>query len=300
MKSIAKKELTIGFWVIVALVVLFIGINFLKGVNMFKAANYFYASYTSVEGLAQSAPVTLNGYKIGIVREISYDYDNPGHVVVELSLDKKLKIPYGTEALITSDLLGTASIALNMGNPTDGYYAVGDTITSGSVPGLVQSLSDGLMPSITGIMVKIDTLLTGVNAIVADPALTAGVHRIDDITAELNASIRSLHAILNAMQPIAADLKSITGNADTIAANFADVSRTINAAPIDSLIRDLHATIINLQQLTAELNNPNGTIGRVANDPALYDNLNATAQSLDSLLTDIKANPKRYINIKVF
>lgn len=85
-----RKELLIGVLAVLALAILFFGINFLKGVNIFKAANYFYASYTNVEGLTQSAPVTLNGYKIGIVRDIRYDYNNPGHVVVELSLDKQL------------------------------------------------------------------------------------------------------------------------------------------------------------------------------------------------------------------
>ena len=110
MKQIFRREVMIGLLVILALVLLYFGINFLKGVNIFKAANYYYASYNNVEGLAVSAPVTLNGYKIGLVRSISYDYNRPGNVIVEMSVDKSLRLPKGSTASLGSDLLGTASI----------------------------------------------------------------------------------------------------------------------------------------------------------------------------------------------
>ena len=98
MKKLLSKELIIGASVLLSLLILFFGIDYLKGINVFKSANYYYASYTNVAGLTQSAPVTLNGYKIGLVREINYEYDNPGHVLVEISLDKQLKVPVGTKA----------------------------------------------------------------------------------------------------------------------------------------------------------------------------------------------------------
>lgn len=88
-----SRELIIGMSVLVALLVLFFGIDYLKGINVFKAANYYYVSYTNVNGLTVSSPVTINGFKVGQVRDINYEYDNPGHVLVELSLDKKLKVP---------------------------------------------------------------------------------------------------------------------------------------------------------------------------------------------------------------
>lgn len=97
---------------LIAIAILIFGINFLKGVNLFKASNYYYATYNNVEGLAESAHVTLNGFNVGQVREIRYDYDHPGNVNVEISLDKSLKLPQGTKALLTSDMLGTASIVL--------------------------------------------------------------------------------------------------------------------------------------------------------------------------------------------
>jgi len=130
MNKIFRKEVLVGVLVIVACLILFFGINFLKGINLFKAANYFYATYNNVQGLAISAPVTLNGYKVGVVREINYDYENPGNITVEISVDKNLRMPQGSKATVSLDILGTASVVLRLGNPADGFYAVGDTIES--------------------------------------------------------------------------------------------------------------------------------------------------------------------------
>ena len=102
-----KKEFTIGVSVIVAVLILVFGINYLKGVNLFQASNSYTAVYTNVAGLTQSAPVTVNGLKVGIVRDLAYEYDNPGHVRVRLDLDDNLKLTRGTEAVIVTDMLGT-------------------------------------------------------------------------------------------------------------------------------------------------------------------------------------------------
>ena len=299
MKAIFRKEVLIGVLVIVALAILFFGINFLKGINIFKAANYFYANYTNVEGLAQSAPVTLNGFKVGIVRDMHYDYERPGNVTVEMSLDKALRLPQGTQAEVTTDLLGTASIVLHLGNPAEGYCAIGDTLAGTVNPGLMGSIGETLMPSVSAIFPKIDTLLTTLNTIAADPALTSSVRRLDNITAELDASLRSLHSLLASMTPVSRDLQSITTNVDSITGNLAHVSNTLREAPVDSILLDVRETIDNLRQLTADLNNPDSSIGKLTGDPALYDNLNSAAASLDSLLIDVKRNPKRYISIKL-
>ncbi len=275
MNKIFRKEVLVGVLVIVACLILFFGINFLKGINLFKAANYFYATYNNVQGLAISAPVTLNGYKVGVVREINYDYEKPGNITVEISVDKNLRMPQGSKATVSLDILGTASVVLRLGNPADGFYAVGDTIESSVDAGMLASVSENLMPSVNAIFPKIDTLLTSLNAIAADPALTRSISRLDGITTELEASLVSLHKVMGALQPIASDIKSITTNVDTITGDLTAVSARLREAP------------------------PDGTVGKLTADPALYDNLNATVASLDSLFVDIKKNPKRYINIKL-
>lgn len=300
MNKILRKEILIGILVIVAAAILFFGINFLKGVNLFKASNYFYATYANVEGLTQSAPVTLNGYKIGIVREIRYDYAHPGNVTVEFSVDKELRLPRGSVATVGADVLGTASIALTLGDAADGYYSIGDTIPSEYKAGLVDALSKDLMPSVSSIFPKIDTLLTNINVLVADPALAKSIGRLDDITAELDQSVRSLHAVMASLAPTARDIKGITENVDTITGDLAAVSARLRYVPVDSIMQQLQATADNLHTLTDNLNNPNSTLGHLTRDDELYQNLNSTVASLDSVLVDFKKNPRRYINLRIF
>lgn len=294
-----KKEILVGLTVALALVLLFVGINFLKGVNVFKAANYYYATYTDVAGLSTSAPVTINGFKVGQVRSVEYQYDNPGHVVVEFSVDKALRIPQGSQAVITTDLLGTATIALRMGADRSAFYSVGDTVATGVDAGLMSAVSNDVMPAVSAIIPKIDSLITGLNTLVSDPALSASVRRMDNITADLGASVQSLRTVMAAMEPVSRNVTSITTNVDTISGNLSTVSGELAAAPVDSIMGELNRTVANLEQLTAALNNPDSSIGRLTSDPELYNNINSTVMSLDSLFVDIKRNPKRYISIKL-
>lgn len=300
MKQFFRKEALIGLLVVLALVLLFFGLNFLKGINVFKASNYYYATYNNVEGLSVSAPVNLNGFKVGQVRDITYDFNHPGHVVVEMSLDKDLRLPEGSHAVLASDLLGTASISLNLGPASGSFVAVGDTIDGNVASGMMAALSDNLLPAVNAIVPKVDTLLTSLNTLVADPALAASVQRLDAITAELNATLRSLHAATAQLGPVVGNINSITENVDTITGDLTALSGRLSKVKVDSILNDVQATMANLNELTAQLNNRDSSVGKLLNDPALYDNLNSTVASLDSLFVDIKRNPKRYISIKVF
>lgn len=299
MKKIFNKEVIIGLCVIAAMAILFFGINFLKGVNLFKAVNFYYASFTNVQGLAVSAPVTLNGFQVGLVRDIHYEYDNPGHVLVEISLDKDLKVPAGSEAVITSDILGTATVMLKLSDSKD-YHIVGDRLKGVTASGMLDAVSENLMPEISQIMPRVTQLLDNLNNIVGDSAVTASVKRLDAITADLQATTRNLAAATGKLGPVATDVKSITGSVDSIANNLVVISNNLRNAPIDQLMGDMQATTDNLKRLTQQLNDPNSSLGLLINDPTLYNNLNTAVSSLDSLLVDIKKNPKRYINVKVF
>lgn len=298
MNKIFRKEVIIGLIVLGAMAVLFIGINFLKGVNVFKAANYYYVSFTDVQGLAQSAPVTVNGFKVGQVRDISYEYDNPGHVLVELSLDRNLRVPAGSKAVLTSDILGTASIALDMAH-SDNYHKVGDKLTGVVPKGMMDNVSNELLPSLSGLFPKIDTLLSSINAIVGSPELAQSVKRLDAITINLEATTRQLNAVMATLPSITGDIKAITGNFNTASEDISAVTASLKEVPIDSITDNLQKLTANLHVLSEQLNDPNSTLGMLTHDPALYRNLNSTVASLDSLFVDIKRNPKRYISIKL-
>lgn len=298
MKKHFSKELQIGLSVLCALAILFFGIDFLKGVNLFHASNYYYATYDNVNGLAISAPVTINGFKVGQVRTIEYQYDNPGTVKVELSMDSELKVPEGSRALLTTDMLGTASIALHLANSKT-YIPVGSKIEGGQESGLMDGITNNIMPAISAIAPKVDTLLTTTNRLLSDPALTASIQRMDAITANLEASSTNLNRTIAMMPAIAGDVKTITGNFTDTSDQLLTFSQTMNRIPVDSLANQIQLTTANLRALTEQLNDRNSTLGLLMNDPTLYNNLNSTVRSLDSLFVDIKAHPKRYISIKL-
>lgn len=293
-----KKEITIGICVILAMAFLFVGIEYLKGINVFKPANYYEVSYTDVNGLALSAPVTLNGYKVGQVNNIEYEYDNPGHILVELSLNKNLRVPAGSEAIIVTDMLGTATVTLKLADTKD-FHDVGDRLIGKTDKGLMANLSTDLMPTVANIIPKVDSLLTAINILVADPALRNSIQRLDGITSNLESSMVQLNSSVKTLPGIMTNVEGATGNLNKITGDISTVSAEVAQMPLDSTMNNLKVTTDNLRQLTEELKNPNSTLGLLMSDPQLYNNLNSTVGSLDSLFIDIKKNPKRYINIKL-
>lgn len=294
----SKKELVIGVCAVIALCVLFFGIDYLKGVNIFKPTNYYYATYTNVAGLQVSAPVTVNGFKVGQVRNINYEYNNPGHVKVEIGLDKELRVPKGSKAVIESDLLGTATVVLHMA-PTTDYQDRGTEIAGETASGMMDNVSQNLLPNVSAIFPKVDSLLTALNTLVRDPAISQSVNRLDAITLNLEQTMRKLNTTTGQLSPVMTNVNGITSNLNTITSDLTEVSAELKRMPIDSTMNNILALSNNLRTLSAELNNPNSSIGALTHDRQLYDNLNNCAASLDSLLIDVKKNPKRYISIKL-
>ena len=298
MKTMQKKELMIGLTVLITLLILFFGIDYLKGVNVFKAANYYYASYTNVAGLAQSAPVTVNGYKVGLVREINYEYDNPGHVRVELSLDRKLQLPVGTEAVLVTDMLGTSSIELKMGRESQ-MHKVGDKLIGANAAGLMDNVTKDLLPAVSSALPKIDSLLTAVTAIVSDPALLGAVKRLDAVMANLERSTSALSATMARTPAIASDAQTTMANVRQISTDLTEVTAALRRMPLDSTMANVQSLTERLNQISGQLQSRDSSLGLLLNDPSLYNSLNAAVGSLDSLLQDVKHHPKRYISIKL-
>lgn len=310
MKKPLPKTFVIGLCVIVALAVVVFGINYLKGVNMFKAANYYYASYTNVAGLNLSAPVTINGYKVGLVREIEYDYDNPGHIQLELSLDRSLKLTKGTSAVLVTDMLGTGSIELVMGDSKE-MLPVGSTIEGRNAAGMMAEVSNNLLPGITAMIPKIDSLLTAVTAVAANPSIPSSLNHLDGTLAQLEQTSAQLNQLMGSMPGIVGDAgatmknaRTISGNLTSVSSDLTAVSSTLKGLPLDATMQNVMEASKSLNEVIAQLNSgmssKDSSLGMMLNDPALYNNLNAASASLNALLEDLKANPKRYISIKLF
>lgn len=334
MKKLLNKNAIIAIIVIAALAVLYWGIEFLKGVNLFKPSNFYVAKFENVNGLNISSPVMVNGFQVGLVREMNFDYAN-NTIAVEMSLDENLKVPIGSTATLGSDLLGTASIVINLSDQKV-YHKPGDTIQSAIKTGLMDKLSKDVMPEVGEMMPQINDILENVNKLVGNPALRQGVGRIDPITNQLAQSAVQLNDLMHKLnnivggaggqiQGVFTDVHGVTtqlgttmGKLDGTAnkldgtmTNVQDLSghlnTTVQQLPLDQLattITQLNKTLDNLEKLTADLNyklnSDQSSIGLLMNDRALYDNANSTVMSLDSLFKDIKKNPKRYVTIKVF
>ena len=235
-KKILKKEVVIGICAIIASIILFSGIEFLKGINVFKPENRYYISYTNVAGLDIASPVTINGFKIGQVLDIEYEYNNPGYVLVEISLNKDLKLPLGTKAILSPDLLGAASIALEMGSG-DGFYSYDDRI-------------EGVNPSY--LMDNINKL-TSVNRIIGDPAISTSVKRLDDITSNLSSITTELNSLMKSLPPVVRNIDGLASNLNKISEDLAMVSDDLKSMPIDSTLNCVNNTSKNLETITNDL-----------------------------------------------
>ena len=301
-----SKEFKIGLSVIVAIVMLIFGIEYLKGINLFSPANFYYANYKNVQGLEVSAPVTINGYKVGQVRDIKFDYENPGMVKVQIALDKDLRIPTDSKAMLASTLLSGAYIDIIVGHDKQ-KLEVGDEIQTLASPDLMSSVSNELMPAVQGILPKVDSLLYNLNQLAGDPALLASIQRLDDITtnvsgvtSDLNVMTTGLKSTISRDVPVVVrNFGSITHGLDTVTANLGVLSAQLKTLPLNATMDNVNELTSNLSKFSQQLNNQNSTLGLMMKDPELYNRLNTVAADVDSLLVDIKKNPKRYISIKL-
>ena len=299
-----KKETKIALTAVVALFLLFIGINFLKGINVFQATNTYYVKFKAVAGLAVSNPVYANGYPAGIVRAIRYDYGRGESVLVAIELDDEMTVPKGTRAELETELMGGVKMHLMLGpNPAD-LVAHGDTISGGMHEGAMEKMQ-ALIPTLETMLPKVDSIMGNLNRITADPALIETLHNTAALTAELRQTTAQLNALMQKDIPQAvAHLNRTLANTEQLTGNLAklDVQQTLN---------QVNSTLSGAQQLTerltstttfldSKLQSTDNTLGLFLNDRGVYDNLNATLAHSDSLLIDLKAHPKRYVHFSIF
>ncbi len=291
----------IALTVLTGLVLLYWGVNYLKGINLLTPANRFYTEVNNTEGLLQAAPVTVDGFQVGQVKEITYDYKTH-KITVMMAMDKDMTIPEGTTVNMVSGLLGGTTLELNLGDGP--AMESGSYIPTTKLPGLMDNVTENVMPMVNQVMPKVDSIMANVNALTGDPALAAALARLDGITRQLQISAQQLTVLMNGLNRsvpgVMNNVNGITNNLTGATGNLTDLSTSLKELPIDETMNKLNTTLANLEKLSEQLNDKNSTLGKVMNDRELYDNANHAIVSLDSLLTDIKAHPKRYINVKVF
>lgn len=293
-----KKEIKIALVAIAGIVILFFGMNFLKGMSMFTEKNTYFATFDDISGLSASAPIFANGYQVGIVKDIQFDYTGEKGIVVLFSLNDKMRLPAGTTATIASDFMGNVKMNLVM-NATDApksFLNQGDTIRGAVSDGLM-SRAAAIIPQVEQMLPKIDSILMNLNALSGDPALARSLHNVEAITADLTTSTRQLNTLMNSLNQ---QVPALTAKADGVLDNAQQLTKNLAELDVNATMQRVDQTIANVQAITQQLNNPDGTVGLLMRDPTLYNRLNETMKSAEQLLNDIREHPKRYINVSVF
>lgn len=288
-----SNEAKIGLMGTAALIVLFLGINFLKGMSLFSTESIYYIQFKNAKGLSKNSTVYADGFNIGRVSNVVYDYTNPGKVFVEIAVDKSLRIPKNSNVSLDEGMLGGCTLNMQLTGDVQETYSEGDTIVGGDSNGLMEKAS-AMLPQVEPILARMDTLLATLNRIAADPSLSQIMHNAEELTKNLNQSSIQLNKLL------AKDVPQMTQTFNQAGQNIVTLTDNLNQLNLQSTLQSVNTTVNNINGMITRMQNPQGTLGKFMNDPTLYDNLSQTANSANELVKDLKEHPKRYVHFSVF
>ena len=290
------KEIKIALVAIVGILVMYFGINFLKGMNLFSTNNTYFITFDDIQGLGASTPIYADGYKVGTVDGLEYDYKENGPIKVKVDIIKDLRIPQGSKAEIVKDLMGNLQVNLLLANNPRERVEPGGIIP-GAVNGGMMDKAANLVPVVEKMLPKLDSILTSVNALLADPALAASLHNVETITSNLTVSTRELNTLMAGLNK---QVPGMIGKATGVLDNTNRLTANLASLDVQGTLNKVNQTLESAHQFTEKLNSNQGSLGLLMNDTKLYDNLTSTMGHADSLVIDLKAHPKRYVHFSVF
>lgn len=291
-----RDEIKIALVAVAGIVALFIGMNFLKGTNLFTGSKTYYFAFDDISGLTKSSPIYASGYQVGLVKDIIFDYSHKNKTKVIAEMDKQMKIPTGTTAFISSDVLGNIKVTLNIA-PNRGEFIQEGGLIPGSIDQGAMGEVMSMIPPVKQMLPKLDSILLSLNQLLADPAIASSVHNVQDMTANLTKTSRELNTIvakLNREIPgVVTKTNTILDHSETFTANLSQVDVATTMRKVDEAMADVKA-------VTAKINSNEGTLGLLMRDPSLYNQINTTVRSADSLMVNIRQHPKRYVHFSIF
>ena len=266
-----SRELKVGVLAVLCAVILYFGLNFLKGINIFKSTYSYVGQYENVSGLTEQAPVLIKGYQVGLVESINYDFTQPMAFTVAVSISKNIQLPEGTQmALVANGLLGGMAIELQLPNVASAnVYQHGDTLSTLIVPGLFETLEQGVLAKLDSVLGGANTLVASLNNSLEEGSLYQTLANVEQITTDLKVSGADLRHLTNKQLP------TIMAKVDTTITGFAALATEVSEVNIVGLVDSVQGVISGVNQA---MNSHDGTLGLLLNDKTLYDNLNVALE----------------------
>lgn len=290
------KEVRIALVAVVGLVVLFFGMSFLKGLSLFSTDTVYYLSFKNISGLSSSSPIYADGYKVGVVKNIKYDYNGANDILVEASMNKELRIPRGSSAEIVSDMMGNVKVNLLLATNPRERVQPGEIIKGGINDGAFGQMK-GMIPMIERMLPKLDSIMGHLNVLLAAPALAQSLHNVQTISGNLTVTTAELNKLMAGLNR---DVPGMMKRADRVLDNTEQLTGKLNEVDVEGTMAKVDATLSGVHEFTTRLNSNEGSLGLLMRDAALYNNLNATMRDADSLLIDLRRHPKRYVHFSLF
>ena len=297
-----SRELRTGIIAVLAIAIFIWGFSFLKGINLFESSRVFYAQYENVQGLEPSAPVTINGLKVGTILNIDFHPKNQDVLVVKFSLDNDLKFSKNSIAQIYSpDFISGKSIKLL--TEKDGDNAIsGDTLVGNVEAGILGALNDQIAPlqaKFQSFVINADSLVGGFNEI-----FDANTKKnLRESVAKLNTTLTSFTSVSKSLDGMLAEngkIDSVLSNANKASMKLASLTDSLNDSNIKSIVQKLEVTLNNFNNILSNLDNGEGSMGKLLKDEGLYNNLKGASKEMEELLREMKLNPKRFVHFSLF
>ena len=289
-----KKEVQIGLLTVLALVLGYIGINYLKGIEIFKKTTTYYAHFDNLNSVTVATPVIVSGFKVGSVRDVRFDYSRGYGATVEMALDPHVRVSSKSIVKIKMNPLSGSELVLTIDGQDPRTLADGDTISSISPAGdLLSIATDQILPAVNNMMPTITQTLVRLDTLLHDKS-------IDSVLLALKGSSMQLHAMMAALNQSSQSLKPVMDNVHGLTGNLHAFSAQLTQLKLDSMMQHLNETTRQLQLVTAQLRSKDNTAGLLLSDPSLYNRLDSLVNNADRLMRDLKENPKRYVHFSVF
>ena len=304
-----KREVKVGIVSIVVVFILILGINYLKGTNIFKNNITFYALYQNIDGLQIGAPVTVSGFKVGSVTDIDMLTESNNNLLVTINIEKELVVPKESILkIVNQDLMGTKGVNLIFSSSSDNASS-GDTLSSSLESSLQEEVNAQILPfkrKAEELIVSIDSVMMIVTAVLNKDArkdLSKSIESLGETFSLMSSSMKKVDGIIDAneekisniifnMESILSNIEESNSNVNSILSNMSLISDSLSNSNLTSLVN-------NFNTLMTQINSKEGSAGLLLNDDKLYTNLEKTTKELSELIKDIKDNPKRYINFSL-